>query len=187
MLNFRRLSLYSVISALLSVSFPSHIFADVAKEDEIKAAYLYHILNFVNWPREQKQSAASPIYICIMGHDDNNQSLQKLSAKSISKRPINVLFIDHKSQSSQCHLIFARHTPFKLIASLLDSPRQKPVLIVGDSPDFAKQGGMIGFVLQEQSVRIEINLRSIKKAGFSVSANLLEVAIKIFDGKEEES
>lgn len=187
MINFWRFGFYSVISVAVGVSFPSQINADVALEDEIKAAYLYHILNFVNWPPDQTKSATSPINICIMGNDNRSQSLQKLAAKSISKRPINVLFLDINSPYSDCHLLFARHTPFGAISRLVQSEKQKAVLIVGDNPDFAKDGGMIGFVLKEQSVRIEINLNSIKKAGFTVSANLLEVAIKIYNGTEQDS
>jgi hypothetical protein len=186
-IDFRRVGICIVASVLLSISFQDLLSADVADEDEIKAAYLYHILHFVSWPPAPNKSSTKPINICVLGKGDNNQTLQKLASKSISNRPINVQFLTQQSQHFNCHLLYSRDTPYNLVSHLLPPPGKNPVLIVGDSPGFAKQGGMIGFVRREGSVRIEINLGSIKKAGLAVSANLLEVAIEIFDMSEEES
>jgi hypothetical protein len=50
------------------------------------------------------------------------------------------------------------------------------VLTVSDISDFARQGGMIGFVIEDGRVKIQINLQAVNNAGLKISAKLLEVA-----------
>ena len=51
-----------------------------------------------------------------------------------------------------------------------------PVLTVADIPDFVKQGGMIQFVLDGNTVKFEINLAASRRAGLKLSSELLKVA-----------
>jgi hypothetical protein len=55
----------------------------------------------------------------------------------------------------------------------------RPILTLGDSPGFVQAGGMIGFVVHENNVRLAVNLHAAHRAGFSISAKLLEVALNI--------
>ena len=53
---------------------------------------------------------------------------------------------------------------------------QSPVLSVSDSPDFARFGGMIGFVLEQGRIVFDINRKSMGKASLEVSSKLLKLA-----------
>ena len=50
------------------------------------------------------------------------------------------------------------------------------VLTVADIPDFVKQGGMIQFVLDGNTVKFEINVAASRRAGLKLSSELLKVA-----------
>ena len=56
---------------------------------------------------------------------------------------------------------------------------KSPILTVGDQPDFLKRGGMIQFVLEGNKVRFEVNLTAAKKAGLTLSSELLKVATAV--------
>ncbi|HPG59043.1 MAG TPA: YfiR family protein [Candidatus Wallbacteria bacterium] len=43
-------------------------------------------------------------------------------------------------------------------------------------PDFARKGGIAGFVIENDRVKIEINVNESKRAGLKIGAKLLEVA-----------
>lgn len=177
----QRLGLYILISALFNAVFCHSVGADVASEDEIKAAYLYHILHFVEWPAVQNAASDSSINICVMDSAGNNQALKQLGTETISKHPVSVRFITWTSRDFDCHLLFVKDVSYQAMSDLLRIIGRKGVLTVGDSPGFAKDGGMIGFVIHEGSVRIEINLRAATNAGLIVSAKLLEVAESVID------
>jgi hypothetical protein len=46
-------------------------------------------------------------------------------------------------------------------------------------PNFTANGGMIQFVVRDNKVRFEVNLRAAEKAGLSLSSQLLKVATDI--------
>jgi hypothetical protein len=50
------------------------------------------------------------------------------------------------------------------------------VLTVGEADRFAQRGGMIGFVLENNRVRLDINRAAAESAGLRVSSKLLAVA-----------
>ena len=54
--------------------------------------------------------------------------------------------------------------------------RGRPVLTVGDGPDFARKGGVIGLVRGENRVGFEISLKAAKEGGLDIGAPLLELA-----------
>ena len=56
-------------------------------------------------------------------------------------------------------------------------------MTVGESEDFIARGGMIRFVLDQDKVRFEINLKASDPAGLKFSSRLLLLAKNVF-GKQ---
>jgi hypothetical protein len=50
------------------------------------------------------------------------------------------------------------------------------VLTVGETEDFAEDGGMIAFLVEENKIRFEINLEAADKAKLKISSKLLALA-----------
>jgi hypothetical protein len=53
---------------------------------------------------------------------------------------------------------------------------------VGESINFAQGGGMIGFLLEDNKVRFEINLEAAERAKLKISARLLALAKTVIGG-----
>jgi hypothetical protein len=53
------------------------------------------------------------------------------------------------------------------------------VLTVADADGFARSGGMVAFVRENNKLRFEINESAAKQAGLSVSSRLLSVARQV--------
>jgi hypothetical protein len=58
----------------------------------------------------------------------------------------------------------------------LKNARTQPVLTVGESPDFVRQGGIINFILEEGKVRFEIDPANAERARLRISSRLLRLA-----------
>jgi YfiR/HmsC-like len=61
-------------------------------------------------------------------------------------------------------------------ASILASVKGEPVLTVGETPHFAEDGGMIGFCLEGNKIRFEVNAGAASAAKLKMSARLLTLA-----------
>jgi hypothetical protein len=76
---------------------------------------------------------------------------------------------------SDCQIVFLVATNAGRHREWLTQLAGKPVLTVSDQPDFARGGGMIGFIKEAGKMRFEINLQVAERAGLRVSSKLLQV------------
>jgi len=53
---------------------------------------------------------------------------------------------------------------------------------VGESEHFVQEGGMIGFLLEENKIRFEVNLEAAERAKLKMSSRLLELAKTVIGG-----
>jgi hypothetical protein len=146
------------------------------KTHQIKAAYLYQISKFVFWSEERKQADA--FSVCQLGPDLYQGTLQKMQGRTVFNKPIQVLNVETLEQAGECHLLILS-SPNKIkIKQLRLWLADNQVLTVVDG---AKNGhiGMVAFVLENQRVRLHINLNLAEHSGLAFAANLLEVASHI--------
>jgi hypothetical protein len=59
---------------------------------------------------------------------------------------------------------------------LLEELKGRSILTVGESDDFAANGGIINFKLKDARVRIEIDTAAADRAGLRISSKLLSLA-----------
>ena len=83
-----------------------------------------------------------------------------------------------------CDLLFVPATEASVQKDAAAAVKGKPCLTVGESPDFTKQGGIIGFFTQDNKLRFEINLDTAAANGLKVQSQLLKLARVV---KSEES
>jgi len=60
--------------------------------------------------------------------------------------------------------------------------KEDSVLTVGESERFVQEGGMIGFLLEDNKIRFEINLDAAVHARLKVSSRLLAIAKTVIGG-----
>lgn len=92
-------------------------------------------------------------------------------------RPVRLLRPDVPAQAADCHLVFLpAETP--LIETWLAGLRGTSTLTVGEGPGFLRRGGMIAFVIVDQTVRFLIDDRAARGAGLRVSSRVLALAAR---------
>src|SRR5947208_2904068 len=62
------------------------------------------------------------------------------------------------------------------LSEVILSVRALPILTIGDTPGFAKSGGMINLILENNRVRFEVNVKAAKDADLNISSRLLALA-----------
>ncbi len=160
--------------------------AEVRLENKIKAAYLYNFTKFIRWPELPEQS----FNVCTVGKDEVTELLTALEGRKAQDRTIHLYnFQSVEEIDIPCQILYlAKDEPISAIPSLhgvLLVKSLKQALTVSSQPSFARQGGMIGFVLVDQRVRLQVNLAMLKRHGLEISAKLLEVA-EVITGEGDE-
>jgi hypothetical protein len=144
---------------------------DVPLEYRVKAAYLFNFTKFVEWPAAALR-ADEPLTICIAGMNPFGDTLDEtLRGESVGGRPLTARAV---TDGDGCHVLFVPEgVP---AATLLLNMRAKPVLTVGESPEFLRQGGVVNFVMQDGKVRFEISQDAATKAHLRISSHLLRLS-----------
>jgi hypothetical protein len=153
--------------------------AEVAppSESQVKAACLFSLSKYVEWPAPRFPDKASPIVLGLHGEDRLGNDLGHLVAtKLIDNRKVMLNRGAAAAEWRDCHILFISASETQRLPEILSKLNGIPVLTVGESPGFLEHGGIINFVMKERKVRLEVNLAAAEKAGLKISARLLAAA-----------
>ncbi len=170
---------------LLSLIFAPHPQAaayaadDVrAQESTLKAAYLFQLANFVDWPegRTPGSGGDEPLRLCILGDDPFGSAIDKVAGKKARGRQLAVERFAAAEGVEGCDVLFISDSESAELDRILDLVAGANVLTVGDAKDFARCGGVVGLVVKGGKLRLEVNLGAAQEAGLKISAKLLELS-----------
>jgi YfiR/HmsC-like len=154
-------------------------------EYQVKAAFLFHFAQFVEWPEQTFKDANDPLTYCTIGNDPFRGSLDAaLNGKTIGARPFRVLHFKQPQEIQDCQVLFVGAEEKKFLPAILAGVNGHSVLTVGESEHFVQDGGMIGFCLEENKIRFEINLEAAQKAKIRISSRLLTLAKSVIGGQK---
>ena len=146
-------------------------------EYQVKAAFLYNFAKFVEWPWHVFKAASDPIAICVLGKNPVENALDEVVAgKTVEGRAFLVRQIAEVNPGCNCQILFVSSSERKRFWSIADSIKGAGILTVGEAPDFAAEGGVINFKLEEGRIRLEINLDAAEHAQLRISSKLLSLA-----------
>ena len=167
-------------AGIVAASQPSG--ADGNKEYLIKAAFIYNFVKFVEWPDGKAIARQSSIDICVLGDGSLESAGAVFKAASTAKLTLSLVQeASVKKVPSHCHIVFISQSENSRFSEIMAALRGQPVLTVSDIGNFAESGGMIGFVTDDNKVKVEVNAKAITSAGLRVDAQLLEIAVKVID------
>jgi hypothetical protein len=180
----RRILESLVLVALLA----STAVAQSASEYQVKAAFLFNFAKFVEWPADAFSAADAPLQICVLGADPFGRDFEQvIEDKAVNGHRLEVAHPEGVPQARACQILFIASSEKQRVREILRGLTGVGVLTVGDTPGFAKMGGVINFVLDENRVRFEINVKAAERAHLKLSARLLTVAKLIVTDEEIQS
>lgn len=185
--------------------------SDEEVEYGVKAAFIYNFMKFIDWPAEKKSQQdkelpdKAPMIIGVLGKNPFGESFTPVLNKTIQGRSIQLVNIEsyqdylrqHGNSKTattayqnkyhplirKCDILFLCRSEEKAFGPLLSMAKSHAVLTVSDISDFAKNGGMIGFVEENKKVRFEINLHAVTQEDIKIRSQLLRLARKIYKDK----
>lgn len=163
------------LTALLAASG----FAD--REHQLKAAFIYNFAKFIDWPESSLGAAGAPFTIGIYRAEAYRHDLEAtLGGKSISGHPITIQSIYSDDSLGNCRMAVIGDATAERIAHMARLCHGTGTILIGDTDQFAKDGGMIGFLIESNRIRFDVNLATARESGVSISSKLLSLARAVY-------
>jgi hypothetical protein len=151
-------------------------------EYQVKAAFLYNFVKFVEWPPEAFQNEKSPITLCVFRYDPFGSALDEVIAgQTLKNRQLQARRITKPQDLKACQLVFVSGKEDKHLPEILESLKGASALVVGEGENFAEHRGGIQFFIENKQLRFAINLDAIQRSRLTVSSKLLAMARIVHD------
>ena len=172
----RRRGFALVAAAVVAAGWPASLRAQRSLEYEVKAAFLFNFVQFVEWPGESLR-AGEPFRICLTAENPFGGVLERtVSGELAAGRPIEIETIAPEAPPSRCQVLFVPRTLAAREPAILRLVGTLPILTVGESARFLDSGGLVNFVVEGGHVRFDINADGAAARGLRISSKLLRVA-----------
>ncbi len=181
------LTVVLLISAV-AASVQTQFSAGQPQEYQVKAAFLFNFIRFVDWPNERKNDSNEPIFMGIIGNDPFGDAFEPSKSKPVKGRKIvlnrfkNFAELEKSGELRgeieiirRCHLLFicsSEKDNTKDIIKLLDG---SPVLTVGETTNLLEAGGIIRLLTEDKKVCFEINLGAAEQVNLRISSQLNQI------------
>ena len=147
--------------------------------NKVKAAFLRNFAHYITWPAQAFADDRSPWRVCILGRDPFGEVLElTFKGRTEQGRQFEVFRTDMPNESTPCQIVFVAYGDAAKRRAVLDKLKDKPVLTVGDAPEFLGEGGVIRFQVEDR-VKMSINLDQARAASLTVQTKMLEVSSEI--------
>ncbi len=148
------------------------------REYDLKAAMLYRLLDYVDWPDEvfSDSSRSNSLEICFFGSVPFPQSLEALEGKTVQGRKVRVRRLTDPAEAQHCRVLWIAAADREKLPALLSQIGTQPTLTVSDVEGFTQQGGMVNLVAEQNRVLLEINREAAKRARLGFSSQVLRLA-----------
>jgi hypothetical protein len=146
-------------------------------EYQVKAAYLFNFLKFVEWPEDKFPDPLAPSVIGISGDDPFGNALRQIIiGKTAQGRDIVIHKYHSGEEIRRAHILFISPSEKKGLPQILSSLRGSSALTVADTHGFIEAGGMIQFQSENDRIRFAINVDATSRAKLKISFKLLSLA-----------
>lgn len=168
-----------LLAALLL--FVPLIAAGQALEHEIKAAFVFKFLSFVEWPAQAFARPETPIAIGVLGAEEVYNELQEIvPGRVVQGRPVTVRRVREGESVNGLHVLYVGGGGGEALARL---GQPLSLLTITEWDGALDQGSIINFVRSEGRVRFEVALDTAERRGLRISSRMLAVAQNVRSAK----
>ena len=144
----------------------------------LKAAIVFNLLQFVQWPNEAALPPSSPLSMCVDRQGSLWGPLSALQARPVrGQRVLQVRDWPAEADSLRsCHAVLAEPP---LRRGGLAPLAGQPVLVIADTDRVDEAGVIIGVRMQGERLSFDIDLGAARRNGLQISSKLLRLAGKV--------
>lgn len=171
-----KLSIWGLCLVLLWAN-PSGSFGQtVSREYALKAVFLLNFSRFTEWPTNTFETPKSDFVIGILGKSPFGTSIEEaVQGERLNQHKYVVESYRDVTEIKNCEMLFISRSETSHLREIVARLGRKPVLTVSDIQNAADAGVCVEFVIENDKIRLRINLDSLKSAHLVMSSELLRL------------
>lgn len=151
--------------------------AQISREYQLKAVFLFNFTQFVDWPPYAFEEPASPIVIGVLGTDPFGPVLDEtVRGEVVRGRPLKVERYRRVEDIKTCHVLYISQSESERLEKIVEELRTKPILTVSEIEGAAQIGVIIRLITAQNKIRFRINVEAAKEGNLTLSSKLLRMA-----------
>ena len=156
---------------LLQAAVPAT--AGTLSKVELEAGYVVNMVKYTEWPAA---GAAGPFVIAVAGKPRVAEHLRaRLNGRQIAGRSVELITPEGPEQLPRVDVLVLGAGEDWRLDDWLGSAGG-PVLTIGESPAFARRGGIVTLVIDYDRIRFDLNMATADRAGLAINAQVQKLA-----------
>ena len=178
-------SLFKIVIILVaSITISTNSFCQVSVS-QIKSVYIEKFTRFIEWPAESGKMETDSIVFGLMGKDDLLDLLKEMyKNKPIKDKKVKFIICNTIDDINKCNLVFISGNMKEMVLEIIKRYKNSPILLIGDTKNYAKMGIHINFYTYNERVLFEINPDAVKMSNLYISHHLLRAADIVRNGND---
>jgi hypothetical protein len=146
----------------------------VVQEANLKAAFIYNFTKYIDW---NNYDNSGTFIIGVIGSSPVITSLNEIATtNSVNNKKIEVRIFNKPDEIEFCNILFIpEKNPYPLPSIL--AKVNKGMLTISEEPGFARRGTAFNFVIKNDKLKFETNLKALNQADVKAGSQLLKLAI----------
>jgi hypothetical protein len=146
-------------------------------EFQLKAAFLFHFAEFVEWPPAALPRDKAPFVIGVLGKDPFGAILDDMvRGETVNQHSLAVERYRSVAEIRDCQILFISASELGHLDAIMMALKGHSVLTVADADATTPRGVIIGLIKQDNRVRLRIDLQAAKQSNLTISSKLLRPA-----------
>jgi hypothetical protein len=152
--------------------------AQVSREYQLKAVFLWRLAQFTEWPQDTFEASTDPIVICVAGDNPFGDALETaVRGEKAHGRPLAVQYFRGVDPIKACHIVYLGPPVARQGKELGAALAGKSILTVMDTEISSRNfSPMIRFLTENNKVKLLVNLKAVVSARLVLDPRLLRAA-----------
>jgi hypothetical protein len=145
-----------------------------ATKSQLRALFIKKIPKYVLWPNQNESNHSTSYTVAAIDKEELLPYFKKPAAFTLVRWP-----------AKNCQVLFLDSRNPRIIAAIINQVKDKPILTIGQNPDFLRMGGIINLVESGSRMKLQVNIQAARKAGLTISSKLLKLSEIYYGDKAE--
>jgi hypothetical protein len=175
---FKRIIFFLLAGGLIVCSSSFENKPSDGEEYNIKAAFLYRFIDYVEWNNNESRTTFN---IVVLGNSGILNPLVVIANEKKAKNNKIVVRQDNDiSDIGPCQILFVSKNCTIPLETILSKFEDRSLLIITEQKGAAEKGAHINFLIYNDKLKFEVNLKTASRSGLKISSQLLQHASVVF-------
>ncbi|MDO8539808.1 MAG: YfiR family protein [Opitutaceae bacterium] len=151
--------------------------ASEAQEAAVKAAGLFKIISFVEWPASAFSTSDAPLVVGVVGRDPIANLIESFAeGETWHGRKVVVRPFSSSRMTGECHVLFVGLSEQSNWSNIRSQCVARPILTISDASQFARMGGIVQLATERNRLHLIVNVGVARESGVTISSKVLRLA-----------